>query len=75
MLVMLALTPFDQWGPEITNDPEMRDRVHFKSFALGGTNNHNDIATTTTPSTMLDSESLMSLNGAHVIFSSPRFYR
>ncbi|KAH9025478.1 methyltransferase domain-containing protein [Lactarius hengduanensis] len=32
----------DQWGPEITGDPELRDRAHFKPFALGGTNNHED---------------------------------
>ncbi|KAH8990560.1 hypothetical protein EDB92DRAFT_1946508 [Lactarius akahatsu] len=31
-----------QWGPEITGDPEVRDRAHFKPFALGGTNNHED---------------------------------
>ncbi|KAN0138449.1 Methyltransferase domain containing protein [Lactarius tabidus] len=29
-------------GPEITNDPELRDRANFKPYALGGTNNHND---------------------------------
>ncbi|KAH9169072.1 hypothetical protein EDB89DRAFT_2073377 [Lactarius sanguifluus] len=28
-----------QWGPD---DPELRDRAHFKPFALGGTNNHED---------------------------------
>ncbi|KAH9069718.1 methyltransferase domain-containing protein [Lactarius deliciosus] len=32
----------DSWGPEITGDPELRDRAHFKPFALGGTNNHED---------------------------------
>jgi hypothetical protein len=41
-LGVLTLTPCDQWGPEITNDPEMRDRAHFKPFVLGGTNHHND---------------------------------
>ncbi|KAH9048310.1 hypothetical protein EDB84DRAFT_1605723 [Lactarius hengduanensis] len=33
---------YGQWGPEITGDPEVRDRAHFKPFALGGTNNHED---------------------------------
>ncbi|KAN0138453.1 hypothetical protein V8E53_003916 [Lactarius tabidus] len=32
----------NSWGPEITNDPELRDRANFKPYALGGTNNHND---------------------------------
>ncbi|KAH9171950.1 methyltransferase domain-containing protein [Lactarius sanguifluus] len=32
----------NSWGPEITDDPELRDRAHFKPFALGGTNNHED---------------------------------
>ncbi|KAH9016826.1 methyltransferase domain-containing protein, partial [Lactarius pseudohatsudake] len=32
----------NSWGPEITGDPELRDRAHFKPFALGGTNNHED---------------------------------
>ncbi|KAI9437664.1 hypothetical protein H4582DRAFT_292822 [Lactarius indigo] len=32
----------NSWGPEITSDPALRDRAHFKSFALGGTNNHGD---------------------------------
>jgi len=32
----------NSWGPEITDDPELRDRAHFKPFALGGTNHHND---------------------------------
>ncbi|KAH9026981.1 hypothetical protein EDB85DRAFT_1868608, partial [Lactarius pseudohatsudake] len=26
----------NSWGPEITGDPELRDRAHFKTFALGG---------------------------------------
>ncbi|KAH9169067.1 hypothetical protein EDB89DRAFT_2073372 [Lactarius sanguifluus] len=32
----------NSWGPKITDDPELRDRAHFKPFALGGTNNHED---------------------------------
>ncbi|KAH9025475.1 hypothetical protein EDB84DRAFT_398331 [Lactarius hengduanensis] len=32
----------NSWGPEITSNPELRDRAHFKPFALGGTNNHDD---------------------------------
>ncbi|KAH8988086.1 methyltransferase domain-containing protein [Lactarius akahatsu] len=32
----------NSWGPEITGDPEVRDRAHFRPFALGGTNNHED---------------------------------
>ena len=71
-LYVLTLTPCGQWGPEITNDPELRDRAHFKPFALGGTSNHNDNDNPKywTP------DSLMSLNCAHVIFSSsPPFYR
>lgn len=32
----------NSWGPEITGDPELRERAHFKSFALGGTDNHTD---------------------------------
>ncbi|KAH9169062.1 hypothetical protein EDB89DRAFT_1908896 [Lactarius sanguifluus] len=36
-------TELDMWPvPEITGDPELRDRAHFKPFALGGTNNHED---------------------------------
>ncbi|KAH9040701.1 hypothetical protein EDB85DRAFT_65656 [Lactarius pseudohatsudake] len=32
----------NSWGPEITGDPEVRDRAHFKPFALGETNSHED---------------------------------
>ncbi|KAN0138450.1 Methyltransferase domain containing protein [Lactarius tabidus] len=32
----------NSWGPEITNDPELRDRANFKPYTLGGTKNHND---------------------------------
>ncbi|KAI9437659.1 methyltransferase domain-containing protein [Lactarius indigo] len=32
----------NSWGPEITGDLALRDRAHFKPFALGGTNNHGD---------------------------------
>lgn len=31
-----------QWGPEISNDPELRDRAHFEPWALGGTDNHEE---------------------------------
>ncbi|KAH8989917.1 hypothetical protein EDB86DRAFT_2807582, partial [Lactarius hatsudake] len=32
----------NSWGPEITGHPEVLDRAHFKPFALGGTNNHDN---------------------------------
>ncbi|KAH9069705.1 methyltransferase domain-containing protein [Lactarius deliciosus] len=48
---------FNSWGPEITGDPELRDRAHFKPFALGGTNNHEDYDNWTL-------DSLTDLNGA-----------
>ncbi|KAH9028227.1 hypothetical protein EDB85DRAFT_1867979, partial [Lactarius pseudohatsudake] len=41
-------TSCDQWGPEITGDPELRDRAHLKPFALGG---RTTTTTMTTPST------------------------
>jgi hypothetical protein len=56
-----------QWGPEITNDPELRDRANFKPYALGGTNNHND---NDNPK-FWTLDSLMDLNGACAVFSSP----
>jgi hypothetical protein len=64
-----VLTPdsCNQWGPEITNDPELRDRAHFKPYALGGTNNHND---NDNPK-FWTLDSLMDLNGAFAVFSSP----
>ena len=59
-LHVLTLTLFDQWGPEITNDPELRDRAHFKPFVLGGMNNYND----NDYPKYWTLDSLMSLNGA-----------
>lgn len=31
-----------QWGPEITDDPAIRDRAHFRPWALGGTDSHGE---------------------------------
>ena len=58
----------DQWGPEITDDPEL---AYFRPFALGGTNNHTD--SDYPKSWTLNS--LMYLNGAatRVLFSPPSF--
>ncbi|KAN0138445.1 hypothetical protein V8E53_003908 [Lactarius tabidus] len=57
----------NQWGPEITNDPELRDRAHFKPYALGGTNNHNNNEN----HKFWTLDSLMDLNGACAIFFFP----
>ena len=57
---MLTPRSRDQWGPEIINDPELKDRAHFKPFALGGTNNHTD---NDNPK-YWTLDSLMELNGA-----------
>ena len=32
----------DQWGPEITDDPELRHRGHFQAWALGGSDAHGE---------------------------------
>ncbi|KAI0301032.1 methyltransferase domain-containing protein [Multifurca ochricompacta] len=32
----------NNWGPEINDDPELKKRAHFKPWALGGTDNHNE---------------------------------
>ena len=64
---MLTSSPYDQWGPEITGDPEHRERAHFKPFALGGTNNHND---NDNPK-YWTLDSLMGLNDAERVFSAP----
>jgi hypothetical protein len=54
----------DQWGREIDNDHRLRQRAHFKPWALGGTDKHgeNDDPKCWT----LDS--LMKLNGAGSLF-------
>jgi len=31
-----------QWGPEISDDPELRNRAHFQAWALGGTDRHGE---------------------------------
>ena len=31
-----------QWGPEITDDPELRNRAHFQAWALGGGDAHGE---------------------------------
>jgi len=33
---------FHQWGPEIKDDPALRDRAHFQPWALGGTDDHGE---------------------------------
>jgi hypothetical protein len=39
----LSLTcSFHQWGPEIKDDPGLRDRAHFHPWALGGTDDHGE---------------------------------
>ncbi|KAH9040718.1 hypothetical protein EDB85DRAFT_67873 [Lactarius pseudohatsudake] len=50
----------NSWGPEITGDPEVWDRAHFKPFALGGTNSHEDHDNPK----CWTLDSLMDLNGA-----------
>jgi len=57
----------DQWGPEITDFPELRLRSHFEPWALGGSDNHgeNDNPNYWT----LDS--LMRHNGACFLVPSP----
>ncbi|KAH9055076.1 hypothetical protein EDB87DRAFT_1688555 [Lactarius vividus] len=56
---LLKRAPGCEWGPEITSDPKLRDRAHFKPFALGGTNDHDNHDNP--KSWTLDS--LMDLNG------------
>jgi len=38
----LLTCPFHQWGPEIKDDPELRDRAHFQPWALGGADDHGE---------------------------------
>ena len=33
---------FSQWGPEISDDPELRQRAHFQAWALGDTDKHEE---------------------------------
>ena len=58
----------DQWGPEITDDPEL---AYFRPFTLCGTNNHTD----SDYPKHWTLNSLMNLNGAatRVVFSPPSF--
>jgi hypothetical protein len=52
--------PLNQWGPEISDDPELKRRSHFKPWALTGTDNHKE--SDDPKGWTLDS--LMKLNGA-----------
>ena len=38
----LLTCSFHQWGPEIKDDPELRDRAHFQPWALGGADDHGE---------------------------------
>jgi len=49
----------EHWGPQITNDPELRDRAHFHPWALGGSDDHGEH----THPKYWTLQSLMSLNG------------
>jgi len=51
------------WGPEITEDPELKDRAHFQAWAISGTDAHGE--NDSTKSWTLDS--LMKLNGHEFI--------
>ena len=63
--------PFDQWGPEIVDDPELAHRAHFEPWALGGTDKHGEHENPK----FWTLDSLMELNGARSRFhsSDPRF--
>jgi len=49
----------DSWGPEITDDPDLRERAHFHPFALGPMDQHNENDTIK----FWTLDSLMNLNG------------
>lgn len=58
---MLTPSSCVQWGPEITGDPDLRERAHFHPFALGPIDQHAENDTTK----IWALDSLMNLNGAH----------
>jgi hypothetical protein len=60
---------FHQWGPEIKDDPELRDRAHFQPWALGAIDDHGE--SSSRPYWTLDS--LMKHNGTlrSIYFLSP----
>ena len=58
----------DQWGPEISDDPELRQRAHFEPWALGGTDNHGE----KDDPKWWTLDSLMKHNGAELLFFSFR---
>ena len=66
---MLTPSSCVQWGPEITGDPDLRERAHFHPFALGPIDQHAENDTTK----IWALDSLMNLNGAaaRVLFSPP----
>ena len=62
---------FYQWGPEISNDPELRHRAHFQAWALGETDKHEE---GDNPK-YWTLDSLMKLNGACSRSHSPIPFR
>jgi len=53
----------DNWGPEIKDDPELRDRAHFQAWALGGADDHGEHSNPK----YWTLDSLMRHNGHHFI--------
>jgi len=49
----------ESWGPEITGDPDLMERAHFRPFGLGPINKHNE----NDPIKFWTLDSLMKLNG------------
>src|SRR6266850_229111 len=58
---------FDQWGPEIVDDPELAHRAHFEPWALGGADEHGEHENPK----WWTLDSLMELNGARSRSHSP----
>jgi hypothetical protein len=63
------LTSFYQWGPEVSDDPELSNRAHFHAWALGDTDKHEE----GDDPKYWTLDSLMKLNGActPLSFSNP----
>ena len=61
---------FHQWGPEIKDDPQLRDRAHFEPWALGGADDHGEHSNPK----YWTLDSLMRHNGPSRSISLPSFH-
>jgi len=66
----LLTCSFHQWGPEIRDDSELRDRAHFQPWALGGADDHGEHSNPK----YWTLDSLMRHNGTLRSISPPTFH-